>query len=79
MLPDRPIAFHPEQARAFGGINDALFFHRECALRRGVACPFRPLLSPSLPHFPHQISESAKSLLGADAMEPLPLLPQLAR
>jgi hypothetical protein len=25
VLSDRPIAFHPELARAFGGINEALF------------------------------------------------------
>jgi hypothetical protein len=27
-LSDRPIAFHPELARAFGGINEALFFQQ---------------------------------------------------
>jgi hypothetical protein len=49
MLPDRPSAFHPEQARAFGGINDALFFHSECALRRGVCLPFPPPPKPLPP------------------------------
>jgi hypothetical protein len=28
VLSDRPIAFHPELARAFGGINEALFFQQ---------------------------------------------------
>ena len=28
ILSDRPIAFHPELARAFGGINEALFFQQ---------------------------------------------------
>jgi hypothetical protein len=40
--------------------------------------PFHPLLSPSLPHFSHQLKDSAQSGLGLDVTEALPLLPQVA-
>jgi hypothetical protein len=42
--------------------------------REGLACPFHPLLSPSLPHFPHEPEASdllervTKSPPGASAV-----------
>jgi hypothetical protein len=45
--------------------------------REGWICPFRPLLSLSLPHFPHHRKEFALSDYGVNARYPLPRLPHL--
>ena len=53
VLSDHPIAVHPELARDFGGISEALFFHRERALARAVGRSFPPAPKPLRPALFH--------------------------